>query len=58
MWILFLTQWFQPEPFTKGLPFAQALAAQGTTWKCSLVFPTTRKAICIQAIGFVLGSEN
>ena len=26
MRILFLTQWFQPEPFFKGLPFAKALS--------------------------------
>lgn len=29
MRILFLTQWFQPEPFFKGLPFAKALKEKG-----------------------------
>lgn len=29
MRVLLLTQWFQPEPFFKGLPLAQALQARG-----------------------------
>jgi glycosyltransferase involved in cell wall biosynthesis len=29
MRILFLSQWFQPEPFFKGLPFAKTLADRG-----------------------------
>jgi len=29
MRILFLTQWFQPEPFFKGLPFVKALQEKG-----------------------------
>ena len=29
MRILFLSQWFQPEPFFKGLPFAKALTERG-----------------------------
>ena len=39
MWILFLTQWFQPEPFTKGLPFAQALATRGHNVEVLTGFP-------------------
>jgi len=39
MKILLLTQWFQPEPTTKGLPFAQALAAQGHTVEVLTGFP-------------------
>lgn len=37
--ILFLTQWFQPEPLMKGLPFAQALAAQGHIVEVLTGFP-------------------
>ena len=29
MRILFLTQWFQPEPFFKGMPFVKALQNRG-----------------------------
>lgn len=39
MRILFLTQWFQPEPFFKGLPFAKALAAKGHTVEVLTGFP-------------------
>jgi len=39
MRILLLTQWFQPEPTTKGLPFAQALAARGHTVEVLTGFP-------------------
>ncbi len=39
MRILILSQWFQPEPTTKGLPFAQALAAQGHTVEVLTGFP-------------------
>lgn len=39
MQILFLTQWFQPEPFFKGLPFAKALAARGHDVEVLTGFP-------------------
>jgi len=39
MRILFLTQWFQPEPFFKGLPFAAALAARGHDVEVLTGFP-------------------
>jgi colanic acid biosynthesis glycosyl transferase WcaI len=39
MRILFLTQWFQPEPFFKGLPFAKALAARGHDVEVLTGFP-------------------
>lgn len=39
MRILFLTQWFQPEPISKGLPFAQALAARGHSVEVLTGFP-------------------
>lgn len=39
MKILLLTQWFQPEPMFKGLPFAQALAARGHTVEVLTGFP-------------------
>lgn len=39
MKILLLTQWFQPEPTFKGLPFAQALAARGHTVEVLTGFP-------------------
>ena len=39
MRILFLTQWFQPEPISKGLPFAQALAARGHNVEVLTGFP-------------------
>lgn len=39
MRILILSQWFQPEPTTKGLPFAQALAARGHTVEVLTGFP-------------------
>ena len=39
MRILFLTQWFQPEPFFKGLPFAKALAALGHDVEVLTGFP-------------------
>jgi colanic acid biosynthesis glycosyl transferase WcaI len=39
MHILFLTQWFQPEPFFKGLPFAKALAAKGHDVEVLTGFP-------------------
>lgn len=39
MKILFLTQWFQPEPFFKGLPFAKALAARGHDVEVLTGFP-------------------
>jgi glycosyltransferase involved in cell wall biosynthesis len=37
--ILFLTQWFQPEPFFKGLPFAEKLKAQGHEVEVLTGFP-------------------
>ena len=37
--VLFLTQWFQPEPFFKGLPFAKALAARGHDVEVLTGFP-------------------
>jgi len=39
MRILFLTQWFQPEPFFKGLPFAKALQARGHEVEVLTGFP-------------------
>ena len=39
MKILFLTQWFQPEPFFKGLPFAKALQARGHEVEILTGFP-------------------
>lgn len=39
MRILFLTQWFQPEPFFKGLPFAKALADRGHDVEVLTGFP-------------------
>jgi colanic acid biosynthesis glycosyl transferase WcaI len=37
--ILFLTQWFQPEPFFKGLPFAKALRDRGHEVEVLTGFP-------------------
>jgi colanic acid biosynthesis glycosyl transferase WcaI len=39
MRILFLTQWFQPEPFFKGLPFAKALMDRGHKVEVLTGFP-------------------
>jgi len=39
MRILFLTQWFQPEPFFKGLPFAKALREKGHDVEVLTGFP-------------------
>lgn len=39
MKILFLTQWFQPEPFFKGLPFAKSLKAKGHRVEVLTGFP-------------------
>ena len=39
MRILFLTQWFQPEPFFKGLPFVKALKARGHEVEVLTGFP-------------------
>ncbi len=39
MKILFLTQWFQPEPFFKGLPFAKALQDRGHEVEVLTGFP-------------------
>lgn len=39
MRILLLTQWFQPEPFFKGLPFAKALRARGHEVEVLTGFP-------------------
>jgi colanic acid biosynthesis glycosyl transferase WcaI len=39
MRILLLTQWFQPEPFFKGLPFAKALRARGHDVEVLTGFP-------------------
>lgn len=39
MRILFLTQWFQPEPFFKGLPFAKALRDRGHQVEVLTGFP-------------------
>jgi len=39
MKILFLTQWFQPEPFFKGLPFAKALRKCGHEVEVLTGFP-------------------
>lgn len=39
MRILYLTQWFEPEPAFKGLGFAQALAAQGHDVEVATAFP-------------------
>jgi colanic acid biosynthesis glycosyl transferase WcaI len=39
MRILFLTQWFQPEPFFKGLPFAKALRDRGHEVEVITGFP-------------------
>lgn len=37
--ILLISQWFQPEPFFKGLPFAQKLKAQGHEVEVLTGFP-------------------
>lgn len=37
--ILFVTQWFEPEPFFKGLPFAQELQRRGHTVQVLTGFP-------------------
>jgi glycosyltransferase involved in cell wall biosynthesis len=37
--ILFLTQWFQPEPFFKGLPLAKALCGRGHEVEVLTGFP-------------------
>lgn len=39
MRILFLTQWFQPEPFFKGLPFVKALRDRGHEVEVLTGFP-------------------
>lgn len=39
MRILFLTQWFHPEPFFKGLPFAEALNERGHEVEVLTGFP-------------------
>ncbi len=39
MHILLLTQWFQPEPMLKGLPFAKGLTARGHTVEVLTGFP-------------------
>jgi len=39
MRILFLTQWFQPEPFFKGLPFVKALQNKGHDVEVLTGFP-------------------
>ena len=39
MKILLLTQWFQPEPFFKGLPFAKALKNRGHEVEVLTGFP-------------------
>ncbi len=39
MKILFLTQWFQPEPFFKGLPFVRALRDKGHDVEVLTGFP-------------------
>ena len=39
MHILLLTQWFQPEFFFKGLPFAKALKAKGHDVEVLTGFP-------------------
>jgi len=39
MRILLLTQWFQPEPMFKGLPFAKALTERGHTVEVLTGFP-------------------
>lgn len=39
MRVLFITQWFQPEPFFKGLPFAKALADRGHEVEVLTGFP-------------------
>ena len=39
MRILFLTQWFQPEPFFKGMPFVKALRAKGHDVEVLTGFP-------------------
>jgi len=39
MKILLLSQWFQPEPFFKGLPFAQALVVRGHDVQVLTGFP-------------------
>jgi glycosyltransferase involved in cell wall biosynthesis len=39
MRIFFLTQWFQPEPFFKGLPFVKALQARGHDVEVLTGFP-------------------
>lgn len=39
MKILFLTQWFQPEPFFKGLPFVKALRDKGHDVEVLTGFP-------------------
>jgi len=39
MKILFLTQWCQPEPFLKGIPFAKALQARGHEVEILTGFP-------------------
>ena len=37
--ILFITQWFQPEPFYKGIPFAKALQERGYEVQVLTGFP-------------------
>ncbi|HOQ60432.1 MAG TPA: glycosyltransferase WbuB, partial [Vicinamibacterales bacterium] len=39
MKILYLTQWFEPEPIFKGLGFAKALAAKGHRVEVLTGFP-------------------
>ena len=39
MRILFLSQWCQPEPFFKGIPFAKALQARGHEVEILTGFP-------------------
>ncbi len=39
MRVLFLTQWYQPEPFFKGLPFAKALVERGHDVEVLTGFP-------------------
>ncbi len=39
MKILFITQWFQPEPFLNGLPFARQLASRGHDVQVLTGFP-------------------
>jgi len=55
MRILFLTQWFQPESFFKGLPFAKALKDKGHEVEVLTGFPNypVEKYTLVIVSGFI-----